>query len=134
MNNDGTSIEIVLPKTAEAWWELAQKIPKVAGPWEEHCTEEQRVKVLRVRRDIRAYEKIVIVYGPHFHPMDINAAKRERRWWIAAFLGELNWMGCAQKSHEEGCSAFHETMEQAQQAADRKLTEYGWLLVEGKQP
>ena len=118
------------PETAEAWWELARQIPSVAGPWQMHYTEEQRVGVMMVRRDIRTYEPVVMVYGPHFHPMKRTPQENERCWWIAAFHGELSWMGCAQKDRAAGGGAFHETIELAQQAADWDLKKYGWLLVE----
>lgn len=122
--------ELSLPETAEAWWKLAQQMPRVAGPWQMHYTEEQRVQVMMVRRDIRTYEPVVMAYGPHFHIKNLDDPDRERRWWIAAFQGDSRFMGCAQRSQEEGGGGFHETIEKAQQAADAVLRQYGWLLVE----
>lgn len=123
--------ETVLPTTAEDWWELAKKIPQVAGPWQMHYTEEQRVQVMMVRRDIRTREQVVMVYGPHFHPMGslLDRDPKERRWWIAAFHGYWSFLGCAQ-SEKPGGGAFHETIELAQEAADLALKKYSVLLVE----
>jgi hypothetical protein len=109
--------------SATDWWKLARKMPSVAGAWEVYETDNQRVSTMRVRRNIRGLESVVMVYGPHVHVSE--AGSGERRWWIAAFSGPLSYLGCAQGTN----GGFHESIEAAQQAADNLLVKNGWLLV-----
>jgi len=111
--------------SAADWWKLSYEIPDVAGAWELYETDEQRVKTMLVRRNIRGKKPVVIVYGPHIHVSSRSDEERERRWWIAAFHEPLSFLGCAQGTN----GGFHESIAAAQQAADALLVKYGWLLV-----
>lgn len=121
-----------LPSTAEGWWELAKQMPEVAGPWEMDYTEEQRVGVMMVRRDIRTREPVVRVYGPLYLPTspfytDPNAPPHERRWWICAFYGRYSFIHVTDPERKTG--AHFDTILKAQRQADIEMKQYNWLLV-----
>jgi hypothetical protein len=129
-------------QTAEEWWELLDKAPKVAGPWEEYHTEEQRVRTMMVRRltRIMSREIVVNVHGPHFEVGDYSRKDENRKDWIAGLhqgyeQNQLWYTGEGGHYGSVFCKALGKgsfpSMEEAMAGADQRLAEEGWLLVGG---
>lgn len=111
---------------------MLKKMPDVAGPWEMHYTEEQRVKVMMARWDARDWtKKVVLVYGPLYLPTSpfytaTDPPKEERRWWVCSFFDRFSFINLR---NPEGHGAFFDSITKAQRAADIELKKYNWLLV-----
>lgn len=131
-----------MPKSfaAEYWWELLNDSPKIAGPWEKHWTEEQRVETMMVRRLPRCFcrEKVVMVYGPLFEVGDYGPDAKRTRWLATLERGyEIHQLWEIPNHREtvfndaEHTGSFS-SMEAAMAGADERLKHEGWLLVEGK--
>jgi hypothetical protein len=117
---------------SELWAGLhSRDMFKLAGPWREHTTQNQRVERMMIREypvihpcDQCPYPAILVMaYGPHNRYDFDTRSYGERKWWILSFRGPASWFGI-------GGNHWHETLKLAMAHADELLIERGWQFAE----
>ena len=107
--------------TPEEWWRLLCSAPLIAGPWEFYRTENQRVDHMWVRRT-PDYRIMVMVYGPHFSPLDPYDTRERTKWIVSFSMGDYTPLSFFHLPIQPDLAA-------AKEEADKKIRDAGWLVV-----